>query len=161
VPQLAASASSDPLAGATPVTVISTSSVSSVSTVSTSSSNGTLGQQILADAETRAGAPYVWGGNGPWAFDCSGLVVWAAKQEGVILPRTTYDMLGRGVAQGQLVRISADEAEPGDLAFFGPGHVEFVAGLSATFGAHHRNTVVSLRTYSQDYAPTMFFRVVG
>ena len=34
----------------------------------------TLGDKILAFARTKVGGPYVWGGNGPIGYDCSGLL---------------------------------------------------------------------------------------
>lgn len=33
--------------------------------------------RVLAAAESKIGAPYVWGATGPDSFDCSGLVQWA------------------------------------------------------------------------------------
>ena len=41
---------------------------------------------------------------------------------GILLPRTTYEMLDSPL----LVQISRSQAKRGDLAFFGPGHVEMV-----------------------------------
>ena len=37
----------------------------------------------LRAAESRQGLPYVWGADGPAAFDCSGLVEWSFAQAGV------------------------------------------------------------------------------
>ena len=38
--------------------------------------------KFLAAAESRIGLPYVWGGDGPSTFDCSGLVQWSMRQAG-------------------------------------------------------------------------------
>lgn len=60
------------------------------------------------------GKPYVWGGEGPDVFDCSGLVMWALKQLGILYPHYTGD-------QWQKVeRISESELRAGDLIFYGP-----------------------------------------
>lgn len=69
------------------------------------------------------GKPYVYGGTGPGAFDCSGLVCFVFAQIGVGLPRVTYSQVrcGRAVAPGELA--------PGDLVFFRKnGHVGIYLG---------------------------------
>ena len=49
----------------------------------------TTGADFLRTAETKTGCSYLWGGTGPDAFDCSGLIQWALKQLGVDFPRTS------------------------------------------------------------------------
>jgi cell wall-associated NlpC family hydrolase len=72
----------------------------------------TVGAGALSEAMTRLGDPYEWGGRGPHAFDCSGLVQWAFKQMGVRVPRSS-------TAQSQAGRaVSRDNLKPGDLVFF-------------------------------------------
>ena len=116
---------------------------------------GDRGAGILAAAETRAGAPYAWAAAGPWAFDCSGLVTWAAAQDGISLPHSTYAML----ASGHLVQTGSPVA--GDLAFFGSGHVEILArGHDVTFGALNQGAPVGFHTWSAWWHPTAFFKVV-
>jgi cell wall-associated NlpC family hydrolase len=63
-------------------------------------------------ALTRVGSPYSWGGSGPNAFDCSGLVMWAYQQAGVSLPHSSQAL----AAGGQPV--SLDHLEPGDVLTF-------------------------------------------
>ena len=46
------------------------------------------GAAALLAAKSRIGASYRYGGSGPDAFDCSGLVAYAYQQAGVTLPRT-------------------------------------------------------------------------
>ncbi len=71
---------------------------------------------MLAEAEKYLGYPYVWGGSSPsTSFDCSGFVSWVINNCGVGWN------VGRLSANGLLslcTRISADEAQPGDLIFF-------------------------------------------
>jgi cell wall-associated NlpC family hydrolase len=101
------------------------------------------------------GKPYTWGGTGPSGFDCSGLVYAAYRARGIILPRTTYEMLGNW----RLIRISKSQAKRGDLAFFGTGHVELYAWGDLTFGAAHTGTLVSYHRMNAYWHPTMYFRL--
>lgn len=73
---------------------------------------GPEGQTAVQAALTRIGSPYSWGGSGPNAFDCSGLVMWAFGQAGVNLPHSSQ-ALARG---GQAV--SMDQMQPGDLVTY-------------------------------------------
>ena len=67
------------------------------------------GATAVQAALTRLGSPYTWGGSGPSAFDCSGLVRWAFQQAGVFLPHSSYAL----AAGGQPV--SVDQMQPGDV----------------------------------------------
>jgi cell wall-associated NlpC family hydrolase len=123
-----------------------------------------LGQRVYAQAQTRAGDWYAWGGSGPSVFDCSGLVYWAARQQGVSnMPRTTYGMLAAGVYEGILRPTRYPVA--GDLAFYGTGHVEFVArGHDVTFGALHTGAPVAYHFWGYPgsyWRPTMYFHWTG
>jgi cell wall-associated NlpC family hydrolase len=70
------------------------------------------GAAALIAAESRLGAPYRYGGAGPDAFDCSGLVAYAYHQVGITVPRTAAQQysIARPVARRDL--------QPGDLVFF-------------------------------------------
>ena len=72
----------------------------------------TVGTVALRAALTRRGYPYVWGAAGPYQFDCSGLVVWAFAQEGILLPHYTGSLWNSGM------HVSRANLEPGDLVFF-------------------------------------------
>jgi cell wall-associated NlpC family hydrolase len=81
---------------------------------------------FLKAAESRLGLPYVWGGDGPSVFDCSGLVQWSMAQAGVVMPRVAADQ----ARTGPLVPIS--QLQPGDLLFYhtdptAPGYISHVA----------------------------------
>lgn len=68
--------------------------------------------RLLNIAMRFGGVPYVWGGETPAGFDCSGFVQYVFRQIGINLPRTAdvqYE-LGRKVMQSDL--------QPGDLVFF-------------------------------------------
>ena len=105
-------------------------------------------------AERQAGKWYCWGGTGPSCYDCSGLVVAAYQAAGIDLPRTTYGMLD----SSRLREIPAWDRRPGDLAFYGPGHVELVTS-GGTFGALDYGTQVGWHQPSVWWYPTMYFEV--
>jgi len=64
---------------------------------------------IIQAALSRIGSPYSWGGSGPNAFDCSGLVMWSFQQVGISLPHSS-----QALAQGGQP-VSTDQMQPGDL----------------------------------------------
>lgn len=66
----------------------------------------------LTAARTAVGRPYVWGSAGPLGFDCSGLMVWAYRQAGVALPRTSQAQARAGH------RVPLTLARPGDLVIY-------------------------------------------
>ena len=81
---------------------------------------------FLTAAESRLGKRYVWGGNGPDVFDCSGLVQWSLAQAGVVMPRVAAEQALTGP------QVPLSELEPGDLLFFhtdptAPDYISHVA----------------------------------
>jgi cell wall-associated NlpC family hydrolase len=67
---------------------------------------------VIQAALSRIGSPYSWGGSGPSAFDCSGLVMWSFQQAGVSLPHSS-----QALAQGGQP-VSMDQMQPGDLVTY-------------------------------------------
>jgi hypothetical protein len=65
--------------------------------------------RAVAYAKSKLGAPYVWGAEGPNAFDCSGLTQAAYAEAGVRIPRTTYDLVNAGQA------VNRNDIQEGDL----------------------------------------------
>lgn len=93
------------------------------------------GTSALQAGLTQIGKPYVWGGTGPDGFDCSGLVVWAYKQVGKTLPRSSQAQAEGGTPVDQ------KDLQPGDVVLFYPdaSHVGIYAGNgnvlhASTFG---------------------------
>jgi peptidoglycan DL-endopeptidase CwlO len=110
-------------------------------------------------AVSQRGKPYIWGGTGPGGYDCSGLVYAAYRRAGIILPRTTYEMLA-ALWTGKL--IWERSARRGDLAFWpGGGHVELYTGGAYTFGAQTSGTAVGWHRWSIWWHPVEFLRVRG
>ena len=86
-------------------------SVGSRSTAETASSSA-IGDQIVDYAKQFLGVPYVYGGNGPNCFDCSGFTKYVYAHFGVTLNRTATDQLANGTS------VSKSQLQPGDLVFF-------------------------------------------
>lgn len=85
------------------------------------------GRALLEVAQSRIGAPYKYGGAGPDAFDCSGLVSYAHRQIGVAVPRTAAQQFDAATP------VDRQALRPGDLVFFrlesrGVSHVGIYAG---------------------------------
>jgi peptidoglycan DL-endopeptidase CwlO len=81
---------------------------------------------MLAAAMSRQGKPYVWGGNGPDVFDCSGLVKWSFAQAGIVMPRVAADQALAGPA------VPVSQLQAGDLLFYhtdatAPNYISHVA----------------------------------
>jgi len=70
------------------------------------------------------GQPYRYGGATPGGFDCSGLVVYAARGEGLVLPRTTGDLLGVGDP------VELSDLRAGDLVFLHLAAKELHVGIA-------------------------------
>lgn len=82
------------------------------------------GEMFVARATAMLGQPYRYGGAAPGGFDCSGLVVYAARDTGVNLPRTALELLtvGDGIAREQL--------RAGDLVFMHLAGKELHVGIA-------------------------------
>jgi len=70
------------------------------------------GIEIVKVALSQLGKPYVYGGNTPSGFDCSGLVQYSHSRVGVTTPRVAYQQFHHS----RPVKIS--ELRAGDLVFF-------------------------------------------
>jgi len=82
----------------------------------------TRGQKIVRVAQAQVGDRYVYGANGPSAFDCSGLTKYVYKKAtGKTLPRSSSAQKSHGKA------VSRKNARPGDLIWT-PGHVAVYVG---------------------------------
>ncbi|MFF4625705.1 C40 family peptidase [Nonomuraea jabiensis] len=101
---------------------------------------------VLAYAHAQLGKPYLWGAEGPFAFDCSGLTMRAYQAAGITIPRVAADQWRHGHP------IPPGHEQPGDLAFFhmqpdGPGHVGIVIGNGQMIHAPNRHETVKIASY--------------
>lgn len=97
-------------------------------------------------AMSQRGKPYVWGGEGPNGFDCSGLTKMAYQQIGISLPHSSSAQRGYGTS------VSLSALQPGDLVF-APGHVAIYIGNGTvvhapTFGSPVQTMPMSYMSFS-------------
>lgn len=108
------------------------------------------GQLLLQAAQSRIGAPYRYGGAGPDAFDCSGLVAYAHRQLGVAVPRTAAQQFAAATP------VTRSELRPGDLVFFRlegrqVSHVGIYAGDNLFVHAPQSGGHVRMASLDDDY----------
>jgi cell wall-associated NlpC family hydrolase len=71
----------------------------------------TPSQLMIDSATSMIGQPYRFGGAAPGGFDCSGLVVFAAANAGIRVPRTAAEQLRLGSP------VQRSDLQAGDLVF--------------------------------------------
>ena len=107
--------------------------------------SGNLGP-LWAFLRAQLGRPYRWGGTGPDAWDCSGLMQAGWAQVGVNLPRVSAEQYL--YTRGATVALSA--IQPGDLVFWGPSaqgihHVAIYVGNGQVLDALKTGTNVQIQ----------------
>jgi peptidoglycan DL-endopeptidase CwlO len=108
-----------------------------------------LGAKAVALARGELGVAYVWGGESPSGFDCSGLVAYVYGRLGVRLPRVAADQYRAGR------HVSRSSLRPGDLVFFhGLGHVGIYIGGGRFIHAPHTGDVVRISSLTGWYDET-------
>lgn len=95
--------------------------------VKLSSRKGKAIHEVLTTCRSYMGTPYVWGGEQPGGFDCSGYVQYAFAKHGYKLPRTADIQFNVGEV------VKRGKEKPGDLVFFetyapGASHVGVYLG---------------------------------
>ena len=108
---------------------------------------GTPNAAALSVAAGFLGVPYVWGGDDPSGFDCSGLTSYCYRATGYEIGRTTYAQY----ASANYI-MSLSEAQPGDVLYNG-GHVGICsqAGGGEYIHAPAPGQVVCYSAWSQFY----------
>lgn len=103
----------------------------------------------MSFALAQLGDPYLWGADGPNAYDCSGLMQAAWHAAGVQLSRTTYTQVHDGFATTE------DRLSPGDLVFIAgsmgtlasPRHVGMFIGRGLVVHSPRTGEVVRVVSY--------------
>lgn len=80
---------------------------------------------IIATSRSYIGTPYVWGGDSPGGFDCSGFIQYIYQSHDITIPRTVSDIWN--------FAHPVDSPSVGDLVFFetyqpGPSHLGIYLG---------------------------------
>jgi peptidoglycan hydrolase-like protein with peptidoglycan-binding domain len=114
-------------------------------------------ESVVGLAADLVGDPYSWGGAGPRAFDCSGLIAYVFRHVGMDLPHSSYAQFSVGQA------VPASHLRPGDLVFFdtwggGPSHVGLYVGDGMMIDAGDYQTGVE---YTALNAPGFAGRYIG
>ena len=116
------------------------------------------GQEIADYALQFVGYPYVYGGNSPSGFDCSGFTSYVYRQFGYSLNRSAASQLSNGTP------VSMSELQPGDLVLFkksGTGskaasHVGIYIGNNQFVHASTSTVGVIVSSLSEAYYTTGF-----
>ncbi len=110
--------------------------------------------ELVKNALSLQGVPYVYGGTSRSGFDCSGYVQYVFKGSGISLPRTSSTQANVGSS------VSRDQIQAGDLVFFttyapGASHV----GISIGGGSfvHAANSGVCISSLSDSYYAGRYF----
>ena len=121
---------------------------------------------IIKEAGKHLGKPYLYGGNGPQSFDCTGFTCFVFNKFGYKLSRTSADQ----AKDGREVKGGIENYQKGDLIVFGgratkktPGHVGiFIAAdslnKSFTF-IHAANSGVTISHIDEPYYAQRFIGV--
>ena len=109
-------------------TVQSTAAVTATPATSTATGQGNGSTaNAVAIAQAQIGTPYVWGGNQPGGFDCSGLVQYAYGLGSNY--RTTYQQTNLGTHHTDI-----QNAQSGDLYFWGPDSAPYHVAIATGNG---------------------------
>ena len=117
------------------------------------------GTDIVRAARDYVGVRYVWGGDTPRAFDCSGFTRYVFARYGITLPRTAHEQAAVGDAP------FPGDLQPGDLLFFSGGqgaqHIAIYVGGDTIIHASSSSKRVKLdliRPHGGAWAKRNWFR---
>lgn len=112
--------------------------------------NGNVVETAISYARAQLGKPYILGGEGPTAYDCSGLTMKAYAYAGVYIgTHSVNNQYSVAAGRGQLVPYS--DKQPGDLIFWGsrPGdfyHIGLYIGGGQMIAAPTEGDVVKIQS---------------
>lgn len=104
-------------------------------------SHHSRGERVVHAASEQWGHPYMYGGEGPIVFDCSGLTKYVYNEVGVHLPHNA------AAQYGVVDHVAKSDMHPGDLVFFYDQsgsiyHVGIYAGGDQMWAASHTGDYV-------------------
>lgn len=112
--------------------------------------NGNVVQTAIAYARAQLGKPYIFGGEGPTGYDCSGLTMKAYAYAGLYIgSHSVNNQFYTARSRGQIVPYSQRQA--GDLIFWGDGpgdfyHVGIYIGGGMMIAAPTEGDVVKIQS---------------
>ena len=102
-------------------------------------------KSLIEEAEKYLKVPYLWGGETPTGFDCSGLMQYVFNSQGMTIPRTSEEQ------QRATTTVSMSEIKPGDLVFNKDSdatHVGMYVGNDMYIQAPHTGDVIKISKLS-------------
>jgi len=112
--------------------------------------NGSAVQNAINYARAQLGKPYIFGGEGPYGYDCSGLTMMAYRYAGIYIgTHSVNNQWYTAASRGQIV--SYGNAQAGDLIFWGSGpgnfyHVGIYLGGGMMIAAPTEGDVVKIQS---------------
>ncbi len=102
-------------------------------------------KNLINEAQKYLGIPYLWGGTTPTGFDCSGLMQYVYKSQGIDIPRTSQEQ------QKFCTAVDISDIEPGDFVFNKKNdatHVGMYIGNDMYIHAPHTGDVIKISVLS-------------
>lgn len=112
------------------------------------------GQEVVAIATDHIGVPYVWAGETPDGWDCSGFVTWVLTQAGVKLPSNHHTTAAGFYAWTGAVTLPRADAQPGDLVCW-PSHIGIALDRNTMINAPGRGLKTRIEKIWSSPAPVI------